>query len=586
MIEELSYNLPGYGFAKCYIMGQAIDLMNLLSGAGLIEKMQGTCQLGTMKYVYPGAHHTRYEYVFTQLLLISNVVSVENVRYGVDFSQTSNLREYEDLGEVSGGTVMQCLAILSNAGHMYDTFTSSRILLQLLVESRERKTNFYRIYRRNLPRDVQGSFDSFLDSQNFYKLHLFNMLHILQGLNRSEKGKQLCQLCTLLITQLIDPRLIKYESTTRVFELYKKIRKIAYLSVDMIYTPASFGANLNRMIYSIPSYVDDLFDESSVMNKSIQQLEDVIHHQIYNAPTSILNTARIIQDKYEQYQRAAEGVTTIFQIRDLILEKGEYGELRSTSQPKALKGLLHKSTLLLSRPDSEHVLSAEQEKTLLDRLPLSRIAFGSQVTQNMMTDYYAFGLLTKNNITRDTQIVIARSIEYRLFDESEKINFIKLAVQSLYEYDKYFFNFSSPHGINLESCVVIGQGCKKVAQDIRNRFTSDNVPDGDQLHEILSCANVLDMISYAGVVICFVGGIKASKYQKSEKIDELDGFIYFPNREAKNHFAYIVEAKNYIHGEHEAQRQLETTKKFLSKDLTMDIKPGVKCAYMAISLKN
>lgn len=411
MIEELSYNLPGYGFAKCYIMGQAIDLMNLLSGAGLIEKMQGTCQLGTMKYVYPGAHHTRYEYVFTQLLLISNVVSVEKIRYGVDFSKTSELKEYEEIDKISGGAVMQCLAILSNAGHMYDTFTSSRILMQLLLESKRNKTPFYQVYRRNLPESVQNKFDILLDSGNFYKLHLFNMLHIMQGLSRSGKVKNLCQLCSLLITQLIDPSLIQNEATARVFSLYKKIRKIAYLSVDMIYTPASFGANLNRMIYSIPSYVDDLFDESSVMNKSIQQLEDVIHHQIYNAPTSI-------------------------------------------------------------------------------------------------------------------------------------------------------------------------------AQEIRNRFTSDNVPDGDQLHEILSCANVLDMISYAGVVICFVGGIKASKYQKSEKIDELDGFIYFPNREAKNPFAYIIEAKNYLHGERDAQRQLENTKKFLLGDLTKDIHPGARCAYMEISYKN
>ena len=70
MIRELPYNLPGYGFANCYLIGQAIELMDLLESNGIIEKMQNTCQLGTMKYVYPGAHHTRYEYIFTQLMLI------------------------------------------------------------------------------------------------------------------------------------------------------------------------------------------------------------------------------------------------------------------------------------------------------------------------------------------------------------------------------------------------------------------------------------------------------------------------------------------------------------------------------------
>ena len=34
------------------------------------------------------------------------------------------------------------------------------------------------------------------------------------------------------------------------------------------------------------------------------------------------------------------------------------------------------------------------------------------------------------------------------------------------------------------------------------------------------------VINLAGNVICFVGGIKASEYNKTSKLDELDGFIY------------------------------------------------------------
>lgn len=52
MIRTISYNLPGYGFASCYLIGQAIDLMDMLEDAGVLEKMKNTCQLGTMKYIY------------------------------------------------------------------------------------------------------------------------------------------------------------------------------------------------------------------------------------------------------------------------------------------------------------------------------------------------------------------------------------------------------------------------------------------------------------------------------------------------------------------------------------------------------
>lgn len=583
-MAELSYNLPGYGFAKCYVLGQAIDLLELLEEAGLVEKMKNTCQLGTMRYVYPGAHHTRYEYVFTQLLLISNVVSVD-ARYSVDFSQSSNLGEYESMGhKISGSSAMQCLAILSNAGHMYDTFTSSRILLRLLVESKENKTAFYQTYKRNLPKEVQARFDALLHSGNYYKLHLFNMLHILQGLSRSDRAKNTCEVCIKLLSQLIDPSLIKNESTARIFVLYKKIRKIAYLSVDMIYTPASFGANLNRMIYSIPTYVDSLFDESSVMNRSIQQLEDVIHHQIYDSSESILNNSRIIQEKYDDYKLKTDEISTIFQIRNLILEKNEYESLHCVSQPRILKALSQKTTLLLSRPTSEASYILAKEPSILEKLPLSRIAFGTNITQNMATIYSAFGLLSVENIQKDIQTIISKAIEFELYSKYEKISLVKAAIQSIYAYGEYFFNFTSPHNIPLDECVFIGQGCKKLAQTIRNKFSTDNIPDANELHEILSCASILETIQYTGTVMCFVGGIKASNYREAKKIDELDGLIYFPNRE-QSPFAYIVEAKNYNHGEHDAAKQLEDTKDYLSTALHTDIHPSAKSAYMEISYK-
>ena len=587
MIRTISYNLPGYGFASCYLIGQAIDLMDMLEDAGVLEKMKNTCQLGTMKYIYPGAHHTRYEYVFTQLMLISNVISVENPQYAVDFARTSNLSEYEESGcKISGGAAMQCLAILSNIGHMYDTFTSARMVMKLLIESRTNKTSFYQVYRRNLPKSVWGKLDYILDSGNFYKLHLFHALHILQGLSHSTKRKELCKLCIHLVTQLVDPDLIHNEATNRIFFLYKKIRKIAYMSVDMVYTPASFGANLSRMIYSIPSYVNDLFDNSSAMNKSIEHLEDIIHKQIYNSPFCILNAARIVQEKYDEYKTLAEEIDDIYDIRRFILEnEDKYYKLHSRTQPKAIKKLSSIGTLLLSKERPIDKNKEQIEDEMLAKLPMSRIAFGLQPTQNLMTTYTAYGLLSTEAIQKDVKAIISHAISFNVYRETEKWELVKFAVQSVYTYGEYFFNFTTVSGIPINECVFIGNGCKKIAHEIKSKFTENNVTNKDQLHEVLSCASVLEHIQYAGLALCFVGGIKANKYRKSEKIDELDGFIYLPNRQDEMPFAYIVEAKNYVHGENDAVKQLQGTKKYLSPNLEFSINPLTRCAYMEIKLK-
>ena len=585
MLRELSYNLPGFGFAKCYVVGQAVDLLEILEELGILNKMKNTCQLGTMKYVYPGAHHTRYEYVFTQLLLISNILIADSKQFNVDFSRKSNLREYEHNDvEISGIALMQCLAILSNAAHMYDTFTSARILLELLNESKENKTCFYKIYKRNLPIEIHQQLDNIITTQNFYKLHLFNIIHILQRVHKNSAYSKLCDLYIHIVSQLIDERLIINNSTKRVFQLYKKIRKIAYLSVDMIYTPASFGVNLNRMIYSITTYVDDLFDSSSIINKSISQLEDVIHHQIYNSPICILNSTRIVQENIEEYRKNIVDISAIQNIRDLILEENEYKSLHSEDQPKIIKSLSSENTLLLSKDIDRNEIDIYSEQRILDKLSTSRIAFGIQITKNLKKAYYAFGYKYTDYYQKDIKSIISCIIDNNLYSKSDKINILRQVVRSIYKYDKYYFTFKSPDNIDLNDCIIIANGCKNTASKIISNFTKDNIKDSDVLHEILSCARVLESITYTGLVMCFVGGIIANEFKNSSQVDEIDGLIYFPTRDMSKEYAYIVEAKNFAHGENQAEKQLNATKKFISEKLNTNITKLEKCAYMSINL--
>lgn len=589
MSKDIKYNLPGYGFASCLVFGATEKYIDLFEEHGLIEKAKRISQLGVMKYVYPGAHHTRYEYIFTQLMLISNItVAKGTVQRNVELPLGSELMELKAKNifgfKVTGGDILQTLALLSNLGHMYDTFASSKILLKLLQESKDEGTEFYKIYRRNLPKEVYKKFDEMLNDSNYYKLHLYNILHLLQGMTHKQQNKEMCVFASKLLTYLIDESLIQNEATQRLFFLYKKIRKIAYLSVDMIYTPASFGVNLNRMIYTIPSYVDDLFNEDSVINSTLAQLEDIIHKQIYDSSTCILNTTEIEREYEQKYRDAISMVKNIFDIREIIKEE-KYGELQSVRQPDIVKNLVNNSELLLSGKGVQLDRLLSYDKSVLKYLPTSRVLFGTQVSQNLRKVYFAFGLASKQQICKDCQTIINRSIVEKMYSENEKIDLIKYAIKSIYKYNEFFFNMSAPEGIDLKECILIGNGCKNVAKKIRQSFTNENIKDPDKLHEILSCVAVLENIAYSGSVICFVGGIKASEYNKTSKLDELDGFIYFPSREKGNVFAIIVEAKNYSGGENDAEKQLIETIPFLSVELEQNIVPLIKCAYMELRIK-
>lgn len=590
MSREIEYNLPGYGFANCLLFGEAVDLMDVLTKRGLIEKTKNVCQLGTMRFVYPGAHHTRYEYIFTQLMLISNIVATKGVRRNVELSLSSALGEYETFGyKISGGALLQCLAMLSNIGHMYDTFTASRVLLRQLQESKENGTKFYQIYRRNLPKEAQGSFDYFLEKQNYYKLHFFHAIHLMKGIGNTPANEKLSQLGTHVLAQLLDENLISNEATRRIFALYKKVRKIAYLSVDMIYTPASFGANLNQMIYSISSAVDDLINDDSAICQSICQLENIIHKQIYDSAKCILNSTRIEQEMYKQYSQCLAQVKNVHDIRRLIYEGEEpYVSLHTKVQPKLLSDLYSDSVLLLSGngKKTERDRGLQFDKEVLKKIPTSRIAFGTQPAQNFELVYSAFSLLSIENICEDSQTVISQAIAHELYRETEKRELVKYAITSLYQPKKFLFTISVPAGILTSECIFICNGCKNTAQQIRNKFNDKVIKDPDQLHEVLSCASVLEALSYTGLVMCFVGGIKASQYKKTEKVDELDGLIYFPNRSLKDCVAIIVEAKNYSGGGKAALKQLEKTKEFLNSSLEATVQTLDRCAFMELKLKS
>lgn len=589
MSTKISYNLPGHGFSNCIVFDNASKLCELLDNHGIIEKSKNINQLGTMKYVYPGAHHTRYEYMFTQLMLISSVVTNKNTdeQRNTELSLGSYLKEFEANIRITGGDTMQCLAILSNSGFMFDTFTSDRILMRLLQESLAGDKSFYQMYRRNLPSEIHSSFDRYVQESNHYKLHLLHMIHLLEGMAAKQSDAPLCKFCISLLSKYVNPDLITHEATKRIIALYKKIRKIAYLSIDMIYTPAAVGVNLSRMIYTLPSYIDDLFEPDSPLNQTLSELEEIIHRQIYDSAKCILNSTRIEQQSWSSYEEAVSQCKKIYDFRHLLREQSEpFSLLHSRSTPDITKKLVPHSEILFEIPnDTVYHTIGELEDKVLRMLPNSRIAFGTQMSQNLKRTYAAFGLLSDKSIQRDTQTIISFAISHGLYSESNKKTMIKYAIQSLYEYGSYYYTLSSPSECSVADCVFIGRGCKKVAADIQAYLSRTTIANHDTLHEIKSVAHVLEELKYQGIVMCFVGGIKANGIKQTSNVDELDGFIYFPCRN-DGVIAVIVEAKHYAGagGGTIAKKQLDASIKHLASGLKTTITQLPKCAYMQVEM--
>lgn len=90
----------------------------------------------------------------------------------------------------------------------------------------------------------------------------------------------------------------------------------------------------------------------------------------------------------------------------------------------------------------------------------------------------------------------------------------------------------------------IGKGLKKVSKEVNSyikEFQRRNPTEKDTIHELNTAKQVLDSITYRGIVIVFLGSLRFID-SKKKSVCELDGIIFTPKHNEV--FLRVVEAKN------------------------------------------
>ncbi len=70
---KITYNVPGCGNLSANIYDYTQELYQFLEYYKHITGFRRINQLGRLREVFQGAHHNRYEYVFLQLALVSEL---------------------------------------------------------------------------------------------------------------------------------------------------------------------------------------------------------------------------------------------------------------------------------------------------------------------------------------------------------------------------------------------------------------------------------------------------------------------------------------------------------------------------------
>jgi hypothetical protein len=285
----LEYQVPQLGKVSANLYNFSTKTYKLLDHYGHIDRLRIIDQLGVIRNVYEGAHHSRWEYVMLQLSLIYKL-SVErdekDTKLAAGLGLSSNNIPF--LGKYpTGAEILQIWTLLFNSGHLPGTFATERALLRCCKKDSE----FRLALLNGLPHEenIKDYFKKLLEEEDIYSFQKILVLFHLQRYRRHKYNKsEFIEFLYDIIRFYIFPSEEHPENQKNLKFLFKRIRQISYLFLDFQYGPIPIDFDLGSIFVNIQDYIPMLFREhDSPMVSALDSLEKLLSTNMYHSADSI-----------------------------------------------------------------------------------------------------------------------------------------------------------------------------------------------------------------------------------------------------------------------------------------------------------
>jgi len=567
MGNKRSYNLPGYGLVEYQLYPHAQKVFDLLERRGHIERLRNTDHLGTLRDIFPGAHHTRYEYVIAQLALIAELCSTsEGPEKDEEFQMSGRMRDFDELTAVgeapSRGDVLQTLVMAANIGHLPSTFAGERALLYHLKEN----SNAHRSFREGLPTiEDKHRFDNVLENFLIHRIHYYITLFLLDRYRRPEGAEEVVRYCQSVVRSYLDRSQEARYSENPTWRLYSSIRRFAYLSLDSLYTHIPFSIDLSYIFLSLERYREEVFSSRSVFQDALERLDGVMRDSVYLSPRSLLQVSstsktsleKLRQQDTEESSKRMEAILgpiytkedidgSIF--TDALLKSDDYSQ---SDKHVSLFYEFKPSTTRSPLPNT-----VEEEIELVNSVGKRLSNFGVEWDPNGSSLRIAASI-DKSGKDQKIAFDILRSlsnIDERLRD-SPQIDMTstehyrntraltEFAYRTLWGWN-YDYRFDD-RGIEGTYPLYLDSGTTKIAEWVDEYRKS--LPDiegfgKDDIHEYFVLSNVLTELDYRGHTSVYAGSLEVTS--DTDEVAEMDGVVLLLGDDRKNRSCVVVEAKN------------------------------------------
>ena len=302
----VEYHLPTVGPVRARLFPLAAKCFQLLDAKGHIERLRQIDQLGVVRRVRQGAHHSRWEYVVAQLTLIHQLAILKD-EHGNPVVQGCGLRSDTDFPDHDGGRasradLMQCWALLLNMGHLHGTFATELAMLRSLRNDGTLRraflsdTGFHDREARDFCRSV-------IQRGNVYDMHKAIAFFFLFRYCRTPKKA--------LVQTLID--VLKYycceqyrhsQGRQTVRHVYRRVRQLCYLAIDSLYAAVTMQINLGSVLLNLREIGPDLASVTdSPLCSELDSFNELMTREVYCSPRTLLEHERHAQYVTRQIDR-------------------------------------------------------------------------------------------------------------------------------------------------------------------------------------------------------------------------------------------------------------------------------------------
>lgn len=570
--KELKYNMVGQGVLKTYLYPHTQALYDFLKINNYDVRFKNTNQLGSLKNHLMGAHHTRYEYIFLQWSLIHKLK--ESSKIGLSTINNKFGKIYcLDKGPTNG-EILQCLAILTNMGHLPGTFAASRTLLNLLEEN---SNNIRNGYKKGLDSESKQIFNTVLEEFDIFKVHLLNAIFLMERYRRINDSSSYIDFSINLLKSYL---LRKDKSLEKLWSIYDGIRRLAFLILDSTYAPLPFNLSFESINTNISEIFDDIINEknSDIIN-ALNQINNIIEDSLYMSSESLLTVANYAEQLNSNFKEINVDCRKLSIVRDLLEPpQKNFNEFTSVFQEYSEVNIPERKWC----KDAILELKYKDIRAFKELFPKNFVKWENECMYNIGNAYVASGYLNKKNIFKvvyspakslaSTKKTIkcfdiveeAMKLENCLskseyFNPNQEENYKSIFIyllNTIFKGDNFYkLEYKQLENSSLKPYFKI-RGTKKAAEKLKKYMVAAQEKlNEDEIHEIKVIYDTLIGIDYKGNVLVFAGATKVFEKNNTTESAEFDGIIYFPYE--RERFIYIIEAKNRSHGNTYAKKQLD-----------------------------